>query len=133
MISQPTPGIRRINQPTNLNHSSVPHPSSSGGAQVGIRLVTRERPVVWGTESTRYHGTNLVNCKIVTGLTWTPLVGAYLTLSTLEHLYDLEEALQPFREPIVLGDLNVDLDKARKFWSQRVSDLLAEYVLIDLV
>ena len=44
----------------------------------------------------------------------------------LEHLPDLEEALQHFRDPIVPGDLNVDLDEARILWSQRVSDLLAE-------
>ena len=44
----------------------------------------------------------------------------------LEHLPDLEEALQPFSDPIVLGDLNMDLEEMRILWSQRVSDLLAE-------
>ena len=44
----------------------------------------------------------------------------------LEHLLDLEEALQHFRYPIVPWDLNVDLYEARILWSQRVSDLLAE-------
>ena len=72
--------------------------------------MTRERPVVWDIESTRYHGTNLVSFKIVTGLTWTPLVGAYLTLSTLEHLYDIKEALQHFRNHIFLGGFNMDLN-----------------------
>ena len=36
-------------------------------------------------------------------------------------------------DPIVLGDLNVDLDEARSLRSQRVLDLLAKYGLIDLV
>ena len=36
-------------------------------------------------------------------------------------------------DPIVLGDLNVDLDKARSLRSQHVLDLLAKYGLIDLV
>ena len=51
----------------------------------------------------------------------------------IEHLPDLEEALKCFKEPIVLGDLNVDLDEARSPRSQRVADLLAEYGLIDLI
>ena len=42
-------------------------PSSAEGAQGGIVLVTRERPSGSGTESMRFHGTNLVSCKIVTG------------------------------------------------------------------
>ena len=62
----------------------------------------------------RYHRPNVSSCQIVDGLTWNPLVGAYLPFSTLEHLPDLEEDLQCFREPIVVGGLNVDLDKARR-------------------
>ena len=51
----------------------------------------------------------MVNYDIVTGLTWTPLVSAYIPMLTLEHLPDLGEALHRFRDPIVLEDLNVDL------------------------
>ena len=51
----------------------------------------------------------------------------------LEHLPGLEEALQRFIEPIVLGDLNVDLDKVRIPRIQRVAVLLAEYGILDLV
>ena len=90
-------------------------------------------PVRWGIESTRYHGPNLISCKIVTGITWNPLIGAYLPLSTLENLPDLEEALQRFRDPIILGDLNMDLDDVRSPRSQQVAYLFEEYVLIDLV
>ena len=63
-------------------------------------------PVGWGIESTRYHRMNVVGCKIVTRLTQTPLVGAYLPPSTLEHLPNLEEALRRSRDPIVYRDLN---------------------------
>ena len=72
---------------------SVDWPSIYRGSQGGVGLVTREKPFRWGIESTRYHRPNVVNCKIVTGLTRTPLVGAYLPPSTLDHLSDLEEAL----------------------------------------
>ena len=53
----------------------------------------------------------MVSCEIVTGLTQTPLVGSYLPPSTLEHLPNLEEALQSFRDPIVLGGFNVKINK----------------------
>ena len=93
----------------------------------------RERPIGWGIESTHYHRPNVVSCEIVTGLTRTPLVGVCLPPLTLEHLTYLEEALQRFRDPIFLGDLNVNLDEARSPRSQQVADLLTEYGLIDLV
>ena len=75
----------------------------------------------------------MVSREIVTGLTRTPLFGAYLLPSILEHLPYLEEALQRFRDTIALGDQNVDLNKARSLRSQLVADLLTEYGLIDLV
>ena len=108
---------------------------SARGDQGGIGLVRRERPDGWGVESTRFHGTNMVRCDIVTGPTHTPLVGAYLPPLMLEHLPDVKEALQRFkgRDPIVLGDLNVDLDGARISRSQCMADLLTEYGIIDLV
>ena len=73
--------------------------------------MTKEGTVSWGIDSTRYHGPNVVRCENVTGLTQTLLVGVYLPPSTLEHLPDLDEALQRFRDPIFLGYLNVDLGK----------------------
>ena len=96
-------------------------------------MVTRESPAGWKIESTRYHRPNVISCKIVAVITRTPLAGAYLPPLALEHLSDLEEALQLFRDPIVLGYLNVDLDEARILRSQRVSELLVEYSLTDLV
>ena len=104
-----------------------------GGPHGGFRLATRERPIRWGIESTSYHGPNLVRCKIVTGITQIPLVRAYLQPLTLEQLTDLEEALQIFRDPIFLRDLNMDLGIERISRSQCMLDLFAEYILIDLV
>ena len=112
---------------------STAHPSSARESQGSIELVTRERPVGWWIDSTHYHGRNVVRCRIIAGLTCTPRVVTYLPPSTLEHLSDLEEALQRFREPIVLGDLYVDLKETRSLLIQHVSNLLAKYGLIDLV
>ena len=107
--------------------------SSDRGAHVSVGLVTQEMPIGWGIEFTRYHRLNVVICKIFTGLTRTPPVGVNLKHSMLEQLPDLEEDLQSFREPIVLGDLNVELNGESISPSQRVSDLLAEYGIIYLV
>ena len=112
---------------------STARPTSAGGSQGGVILVTRERPVGWGIESTRYHGPSVVRWELVTGIIRTPLVSAYLTPSTIKNPPDLEEALKRFKDPIILGDLNMDLNKARSPRSQLVADLLAEYGLIDLV
>ena len=99
--------------------------SISKGDQGGVGLVTRERPVLWGFESMHYHVSNMVSYEIVNGLTLIPLVGAYLPPSMMEHLPDLEEALECFREPILRRDLNVDLDESRSLRSQQVANLLA--------
>ena len=107
--------------------------SGARGAQVGVKLVTKEHPIGWGIESTCYHGPNMVSCNKVIGLTQNPIVGAYLSPLTLEHLLDIEKALKCFNNPIAFGDLNVDLNKERISWNQRISDLLTEYGLIDLV
>ena len=64
-------------------------------------------PTGWEVESTRYHRPNVVSCELVIVLIRTPLVGAYLPLSTLEHLSDLEVVLKCFKDPIVLGEMNV--------------------------
>ena len=109
---------------------SVVRSSSAMGDQGGVGLVTRVRTVRWGIESTRYHGPNVVSFKIVTGITWTPLTchpQRWSTCLTLRRPYSASGT------PIVLGELNVDLDEARSLWRQCVSDLLTEYCLIDLV
>ena len=58
-------------------------PSSAGGAQGGVGLVTRERPVGWGIDPTCYHRPDMVSCDIITRLTLTPLFGAYLPQSMM--------------------------------------------------
>ena len=62
----------------------------------------------------RYHGPNMVSCELVTGLICTPLVVVYLPPSTIDHLQDLEEALKRFKGPIVLEDLNVNLEDGKE-------------------
>ena len=51
----------------------------------------------------------------------------------LEHLPDLEEALKCFKDPIVLGEINVDLHESRSLRIHQVANFPVEYSLIDLV
>ena len=110
-------------------------PSRTGSDQGSLCLVTREHPGGWRIESMRFHGPNVVRCKIVTKHTRTPLLRVYLTPSALEHLPEIEEAIHQFegRDPIFLVDLNVDLDNAPSSRRQRMAYLLTEYNLIGLI
>ena len=108
--------------------------TESGGAQGGVGLVIWDQSKGWSVESTRFHGTNVVSCKVVSGRKWTPLIGMYFYPSTLEHLLHLEEALTRFcdHNPIVLGYLKAEIGQAQNPRSQQVANLLMEFVLVDI-
>ena len=98
-------------------------------------LVVQDQPKVWSVQSTRFHGQNVVRCKVISGSKRNPLIGAYLPSSTLEHLPDLEEALTQFlvQDLILLGNLNSISDQAQNLRSQQVADLLIDFGLVDLL
>ena len=81
----------------------------------GVRIVSRAKPEEWIVDSTRLHGPNVVICKLVDGEQRMPLIGAYLSPSTLDHIPGLEESLNRFlgRDPIFLGDLNANIGRLR--------------------
>ena len=62
--------------------------AESGRAQGVVGMVVCDRLKVWSFELTRFHGLNVVSCKFVSGGKRTPLIGAYLHPSTLDHLLD---------------------------------------------
>ena len=78
--------------------------------QGGLVLATRTSSS-WHIESTRRHGPNVLSCLLKSGHKTFPIIGCYLPPSHLDDLPDLVEALTrfPTQNPIVLGDLNVDL------------------------
>ena len=53
------------------------------GAQGGVCLVARDQPQVWSVESARFHGTNMVSCKVITKKKRTLTIGVYLPPYTL--------------------------------------------------
>ena len=65
-------------------------PASALGLQIVVGLVSQYWPMGWIIELTRFHSTNMVSCKVVTGISRTLIVGSYLPSSTLAHLPDLE-------------------------------------------
>ena len=68
----------------------------------------------------------MVSSKVVRGTSQTPISGAYLPPTTLAHLLNVEEAMECFQsqDPILMGDLNVDLDEAQNPRSQIVANIL---------
>ena len=76
-----------------------------------------------------------MSCEVVTDRKLTPLIGAYLPPSTLNHLPDLEEGPTRFRDQdtILLGDLNAGIVQAHNLRIQQVADLLMESGLMDLI
>ena len=54
------------NRPRYKVTSLMSHLTNDGGAQGSVGIMTRERPIKWGIESTRYHSPNVVSCELVT-------------------------------------------------------------------
>ena len=101
----------------------------------GVGLVVRDQPKGWSVKSMRFHGPNVVICKIVARVKNTSLIGANLLPSTLDHLPDFEEALTRFWDhyPMVLGDLKSNISQAQNPCRQKFTDLLMEFGLVDLL
>ena len=69
---------------------------------------------------------------------WRPktlIIGEYLPPSYLDHLPDLEEALNrfPSKYPVVLGDQNKYIGRIRNPRDQQVADFLVSFGLVDLL
>ena len=77
----------------------------------------------------------MVNCKLVTEDQRTPLIGAYLTPSTLDYQTNFEEAMNRVmgRETMILGDLNTDIVRMRNTKDQQVTYFLAPLRLVDIL
>ena len=63
------------------------------------------------------------------------LIGAYLPMSTLDHVPGMEEELKRFLdgEPVVLEELNADIGLLSNPRDQHVSDFLASFGSVDLL
>ena len=46
------------------------------GAQGVVCVVIRDRPQGWIIEAAHFHKTNMVSCKVITDIKWTPIVVA---------------------------------------------------------
>ena len=105
------------------------------GMQGGVCLVVQDQPQGWSIDVARFHGTNVVSCKVITEVQCNLIIGAYLLPYTLEHLLELEEALACFQDqyPIVIGYLSANIGKPQNPRSQQIADLITKSGLMDLL
>ena len=104
--------------------------------QGGIALITRASPTGWHIESTQFHGPNVLSCLIVSGITRTPFIGAYLPPTSLDDLPFFEEALARFHSYtniIAAGDFNADITDLTLPRNQAVAASFAAHGLFDLL
>jgi exonuclease III len=83
--------------------------------QGGVALFYKNSPD-WQVESVRQHGPNVISFQLVAASQRWGVVGAYVPpsdLNTVEYITQAFEALPRALPPILLGDLNVDLDDPR--------------------
>ena len=64
--------------------------AKGGVAKGGVGIVSIERPEGWIIELARFHGPNVVTCKIVKGNIWTPVIRApdNPTINSSTVIYD---------------------------------------------
>ena len=77
----------------------------------------------------------MLSFEIVTGGQKTPLIGAYLLLTTLDCLLYLKESLKRFpgRGSILIGNLNADINRLQKPCIKQVADLLVSFGLFNFL
>lgn len=83
--------------------------------QGGVALFYKNSPD-WQVESVRHHGPNVISFQLVAASRRWGVIGAYVPpsdLDTVEYINQAFEALPRAIPPILLGDLNVDLDNPR--------------------
>jgi hypothetical protein len=103
--------------------------------QGGVALFYKNSPD-WQIESVRYHGPNVISFQLVAASRRWGVVGAYIPpadLKTVEYITQAFEALPRAIPPILLGDLNVDLDNPRDDRGQAIATEVAGLGLEDLL
>ena len=102
--------------------------------QGGIAILTRTS-TEWHIESLLKHGPNVLSCIFVHGTQRIPLIGAYIPPSDLATLPFLTEALQRFPNdtPIVLGDLNANINQPLGARNHEIAGLVSAYGLEDML
>ena len=61
---------------------------ADGNVHGGLYMIICNRPQGWSIEETRFHGPNVMGCKVV-NIKRTPLIGSYFPPSTMEYLPEI--------------------------------------------
>ena len=67
--------------------------ASSCADQGGMGLISQDRPSGWSLDSTLFQWSNMASFKVITGMSRTLIIIAFLQPSTLAYLPNLEESL----------------------------------------
>ena len=83
----------------------------------------------------RFHVPNVLSYEILSGGQRTTFIKTYLPPYTLDHLWDLEEALNilPGNYYIAIEGLDADIRRLKNPWIQQVTDFLASFCLVNLL
>ena len=83
----------------------------------------------------RFQGQSVVSCEIALGAQRTPLIRAYVLISTIYKVPDIEEAINRFpgRDPIVMWYLNVDISRLQNSRRHHMEYFLVYFGLVDLI
>jgi hypothetical protein len=102
--------------------------------QGGVAIVWRKDAKNWCIESPKRHGPNILSCELVSGEKRTAIIVVCLPPNDLDDLPYLDEALRKFPDctPIILGDLNVDLNQ-KNSRATKINAAFAPYGLLDLL
>jgi exonuclease III len=103
--------------------------------QGGIAIAYKTKAKNWHIESEKRHRPCVVSCLLVSATRHTPLIGAYLPPGEQVDLEYLTKALERFpnQQPLILGDLNTDLEDPTRPRSIETNNLLSTYGLIDMI
>jgi hypothetical protein len=103
-------------------------------SQGGVALFYRELDCLQ-VESVCKHGPNVISFELVTGRRHTPIVGAHIPPADLETIEHITRAMERFpgRDPLLLGDLNVDLGSFLDPREVETAAAVASFGLEDLL
>ena len=109
--------------------------SARNHSQGGIALFYRDSPY-WQVESIKRYGPNVLSFQLVTGGLRVAAVGAYVPpddLSTLEFINRALDDLPQGQKPLLLGDLNMDLEDPRDDRAYSIAADMASFGFEDML
>jgi len=103
--------------------------------QGGVALIYREQHDLYEVEETKVWHPNLLSFQLVTGVDRYFVVGCYIPpsdLSVLEHIQTAWEQCPKGYKPMLIGDLNINLDVPRDERDETIAEQCDDWGLSDM-